>query len=166
MMSLGDSSVRKDYAKIATLFGIPESSGWSIPMPSISTARTRNNIHSVFSTCLIPSESETEIPNTVTPAVEEYQFDKIDYMNYNPIQRYPTTEFTNIEVNNDDSLSNMLAQLDNLDSFFTKDEYGDEYHHQYSNSIDTKSTDTSLTESAFAGFENSPVGQSDGRFSK
>ncbi|OWB63506.1 hypothetical protein B5S29_g4490 [[Candida] boidinii] len=165
MMSLGDSSVRKDYAKIATLFGIPESSGWSIPMPSISTARTRNNIHSVFSTCLIPSESETEIPNTVTPAVEEYQFDKIDYMNYNPIQRYPTTEFTNIEVNNDDSLSNMLAQLDNLDSFFTKDEYGDEYHHQYSNSIDTKSTDTSLTESAFAGFENSPVGQSDGRFS-
>lgn len=43
-----------------------------------------------------------------------------------------------------DSLSNMLATLENLDSFFTKDsmELPENYGHQYNSSVDTKSTAT------------------------
>lgn len=47
-MSLGNSSMKKEYEKTATLFGIPEESGWAVPMPVVTAASTRNNVHAVF----------------------------------------------------------------------------------------------------------------------
>ena len=46
-MSLGSTSMKKEYENTATLFGIPDESGWSIPMPAITAATTRNNVHAV-----------------------------------------------------------------------------------------------------------------------
>ncbi|ODV87445.1 hypothetical protein CANARDRAFT_26842 [[Candida] arabinofermentans NRRL YB-2248] len=166
MMSSGDSTMRKEYEKIATLFGIPDDSGWSIPMPAVSTARTRNNIHSVFSTCIVASTDEAGEENTAPPPPE---FNRDDYVQYNPLsaeqqqlfnkqyqqqqqQQYINRQLMQYNTSSDeqDSLSNMLATLENLDSFFTKDtmDLPESYGHQYNGSVDTRSTvATSATES-------------------
>ncbi|KAF2672184.1 hypothetical protein BT63DRAFT_369466, partial [Microthyrium microscopicum] len=44
-------ATRKEYEKTQSLYGIPEESGWAIPMPAIHMLATRNNVHSVFYTC-------------------------------------------------------------------------------------------------------------------
>ncbi|QPG77158.1 hypothetical protein FOA43_004563 [Brettanomyces nanus] len=194
MMSAGDATMRKEYEKIATLFGIPDESGWSVPMPAISTARTRNNIHSVYSTCVEPSNDEEERVATVVSTVDianpplsdgkatEQVIESISanenvlplsetnldlaslsslepsisipssYVQYNPLspeiqqqlnsQKLPSGDMSS--ANDTDSLSNMLATLENLDSFFTKDslDFPDSYAygHQYNSSVDTRST--------------------------
>jgi Cell morphogenesis C-terminal len=51
MASGSARAVRKEYESTKSLYGIPLPSGWSIPMPAISSSRTRNNVHAVFYTC-------------------------------------------------------------------------------------------------------------------
>ena len=109
-MSLGNKAIRKDYEKTATLFGIPEESGWSIPMPAVTAATTRNNVHAVLSTCIAPVETETS-----TDEHEQIKFHMDDYYSS------ATQGEKSVAEENDDSLSHMWAELDNLDSFFTKD---------------------------------------------
>ncbi|EGV63049.1 transcriptional activator leucine zipper [Yamadazyma tenuis ATCC 10573] len=109
-MSLGNSSMKKEYEKTATLFGIPDDSGWAIPMPSVTAASTRNNVHAVFSTCTATSLI-TEIPQD-----EEIQFHREDY--YAP----PTDTASAVDERTEQaSLSHMWAALDDFDSFFTKE---------------------------------------------
>ena len=181
MMSAGDSTMRKDYDKIVTLFGIPDESGWSVPMPSVSTAITRNNIHSVYSTCVKSVEENdesTEEPNGDSQANDAELangFDKSlqlseppqifsaesQYVQYNPLtpelqqqinrhhQQQEQFNADNVSVTDKDSLSNMLATLETLDSFFTKDgkEMQGNFGHKYSSSVDTRSTTTTNTTS-------------------
>jgi hypothetical protein len=119
-MSLGNTKVKKDYEKTATLFGIPEDSGWSIAMPAITAATTRNNVHAVFTTCaaLVESEEPHEEQEQIKFHLDEYRYDQ-DEQNFT----YGGYQMDSISVaeENDGSLSNMWAELDNLDSFFTKD---------------------------------------------
>lgn len=116
-MSMGNTSMRKEYEQTATLFGIPDSSGWAIPMPAVTAARTRHNVHAVFSTCIT---SSTVVDEKMTESVdpEQIQFLMDDY-------RGPLTnddaDLTSINVEEPRaSLSNMWAALDDFDSFFTK----------------------------------------------
>jgi hypothetical protein len=44
-------AIRKEYEHTKSLYGIPLSSGWSIPMPAMYSSMTRNNVHAVFYTC-------------------------------------------------------------------------------------------------------------------
>lgn len=184
MMSAGDSTMRKEYEKIATLFGIPDESGWSVPMPAVSTARTRNNIHAVYLACKRESKLEgktlespeaasqaqmtpeagipSELPSSITPEPDVGEFDASDvesdlplepsvsvpssYVQYNPLTPEAQQQLNEqqlfsanygLRTNNGsvmngntagngetDSLSNMLATLENLDSFFTRDSLG------------------------------------------
>ena len=214
MMSVGDNSLRKEYDKISTLFGIPDESGWSIPMPSIRTAITRNNVHSVYLTCIMElnkidnvekiendndndnkneNENENKVDNeengdneivkglnnnnnneeeiNANSTTKEISFESPEfvsqYVQYNPLspelqkqvnlhhQKQERLINDNISINEKDSLSDMLATLETLDSFFTKDIESDgiskgkiinkneqrtPQRHQYSSSIDTKST--------------------------
>lgn len=110
-MSLGNKAVKKDYERTATLFGIPEESGWSIPMPAITAATTRNNVHAVFSTCVAFVESSEAPP----PQQEQIKFHLEDYYSV------PNADTVSVAEENDGSLSHMWAELDNFDSFFTKD---------------------------------------------
>ncbi|CAI5758382.1 unnamed protein product [Candida verbasci] len=165
-MSLGNTSMKKEYENTATLFGIPDESGWSIPMPAVTSASTRNNVHAVFSTCLVTTDSvEKNEEAEVVFHLEEY---------------YPPTEKVKKEIKNTDfyndsnsvnvedppeaSLSNVWAALDDFDSFFTKDADGNgvvlpisqlhsanvplnNNYHGHSASVDTKystSSDNSL----------------------
>ncbi|PIS57157.1 hypothetical protein CJI97_000183 [Candidozyma auris] len=114
-MSLGNSSMKKEYEQTATLFGIPESSGWAIPMPAVTAASTRNNIHAVFETC---NESSTVEEKQKDFADEEIEFLMEDY--YESEVDHADGASTVNEVPGA-TLSNMWAALDDFDSFFTKD---------------------------------------------
>ncbi|CUM64350.1 uncharacterized protein PRCAT00001952001 [Priceomyces carsonii] len=114
-MSLGDKSMKKEYEKTATLFGIPDENGWAIPMPAITAASTRNNVHAVFSTCAVPTYVDE---NDEEGKDEEIQFHLDDY--YAPVTDYADTVSVSIDEP-DASLSNMWAALDDFDSFFTRD---------------------------------------------
>jgi hypothetical protein len=116
-MSLGNTSMKKEYEKTATLFGIPEESGWAIPMPVVTAASTRNNVHAVFLTCSVNAVVDA---NDVDDDMrnEEIEFHMEDY--HAPIPDHGDTVSLNVEEQ-DASLSNVWAALDDFDSFFTKD---------------------------------------------
>ena len=115
-MSMGNDSMRKEYEQVASLFGIPNVSGWAIPMPAMTAARTRHNVHAVFATCIDPSTVLDERRKEST-ADEDIQFLMEDY--YGP----PPDQIDSVSVTGEEpaaSLSNMWAALDDFDSFFTK----------------------------------------------
>ncbi|RCK67734.1 Cell morphogenesis protein PAG1 [Candida viswanathii] len=158
-MSLGNTSMKKEYENTATLFGIPDESGWSIPMPAVTAATTRNNVHAVFSTCTVT--------DVVDPAKEtEIQFHLEDY--YGPNNNNQDNFVDNVSVNvgeePDASLSNVWAALDDFDSFFTKESEQNgavvvpnrairaslrhsqaQHHHGHSASVDTRYSNSSGT---------------------
>lgn len=111
-MSLGNASMKKEYERTATLFGIPEDSGWAIPMPAITASTTRNNVHAVFSTCA----STTKVDDgPADDTGEEFHFHREDYA---PPHTHDAATLDDPEAA---SLSHMYAALDDFDSFFTKD---------------------------------------------
>ncbi|KAK6455792.1 transcriptional activator leucine zipper [Scheffersomyces xylosifermentans] len=116
-MSLGNTSMKKEYEKTATLFGIPDENGWAIPMPAVTAASTRNNVHAVFSTCAVPALVDDE--SDVQMKDEEIQFHSEDYY-APPALDYGDSVSVTVEEP-DGSLSNVWAALDDFDSFFTKD---------------------------------------------
>lgn len=108
-MSLGNAQMKKEYEKTATLFGIPDASGWAVPMPAVTAASTRNNVHAVFSTCAVTVEAENKD--------EEIHFHLEDY--YAPsVEHGDAASASGPEPA---SLSNMWAALDDFDLFFTKE---------------------------------------------
>ncbi|OBA19876.1 transcriptional activator leucine zipper [Metschnikowia bicuspidata var. bicuspidata NRRL YB-4993] len=115
-MSMGSTSMKKEYEQTVSLFGIPNDSGWAVPMPARTSARTRHNVHAVFATCIeasaIPDEKQKDFF-----ADEDIQFLMEDY--YAP----PEDHIDSASVTGEEpaaSLSNMWAALDDFDSFFTK----------------------------------------------
>lgn len=116
-MSLGNSTLKKEYEKTATLFGIPDENGWGVPMPAVTAGRTRNNVHAVFSTCVVaPVGDENEGPEALDD--EDIQFHREDYTG-----DYGDTISVNVD-DHDATLSNVRAALDDFDSFFTKENGG------------------------------------------
>ncbi|ORY78129.1 cell morphogenesis N-terminal-domain-containing protein [Protomyces lactucae-debilis] len=109
-MSLGNRTIRKEYEKTATLFGIPDDSGWAIPLPAVTAARTRTNVHAVFYTCSTSVASD-ELGDAV-------QFHMDDYAYHAPSQRSETM----LSVDGgESSLGDMVSALHSLDVFFTED---------------------------------------------
>lgn len=109
-MSLGNRTIRKEYEKTATLFGIPEESGWAVPMPASAASKTRANVHAVFYTCAVTLQSQ-EMPDHV-------QFHMEDYAYHPPSDRSET--MLSVE-GGESSLGDMVSALHNLDVFFTED---------------------------------------------
>lgn len=134
-MSLSNSAMRGEYDQTATLFGIPEESGWAIPMPSLAAALTRNNVHAVYENCTEAPVSEQQ---NETFDDEEIQFLMEDY--YAPASDH---DAVSISVNESAALlSNMWAALDDFDSFFTKPQEPRKFH-AHSISVDTKNSNLS-----------------------
>ena len=147
-MSLGNTSIKKEYEKTATLFGLPDENGWAIPMPAVTAASTRNNVHAVFSTCVVPALVDE---NEEHQKEEEIQFHFEDY--YAPAPDYGDSVSVAVEEA-DASLSNVWAALDDFDSFFTKDTENkgvvpvnnalvDRQSHIHSASVDTRYSNSS-----------------------
>ena len=70
MAGLGSRSlpVRKEYEKTQSLYGIPEETGWSVPMPAVHSNTTRANMQVIHHDCAHPSAPEAE--TTPTPEIE------------------------------------------------------------------------------------------------
>lgn len=112
-VSLGDKAIKKEYESAGTLFGIPDDNGWSIPMPEATAVRCRNNVHSVFYTCSLSSSDEPSI------IAEEFQFHRDEFMLPSTFPD-PVDNFSIAEGEAEGTLSNMWAELENLDSFFVE----------------------------------------------
>lgn len=116
-ITMGIENTKKPSNNTTTLFGLPEESGWSVPMPTMTAAMTRHNVHAVFMTCSSNSENEEvpQEPNIIEDEPVEFHQDLDDGLN-----RMETIESYAGISEKDPTLSHMWAELDNLDSFFTK----------------------------------------------
>ncbi|RMZ84830.1 hypothetical protein DV737_g993, partial [Chaetothyriales sp. CBS 132003] len=113
MVSGASRAVRKEYDHTKSLYGIPMSSGWSIPMPAVYSSMTRNNVHAVFHTCGDTEMiKETEMP---TPEIEFHQDDGYADSYFPPQGRSATIRSAETAETN---LRDLVNTLDSLDDFF------------------------------------------------
>ena len=114
MASSRSRSVRKEYEKTQSLYGIPEDSGWSIPMPAVRSSTTRANMQAVFYTCN-PSQHTT----AATPEVEFHAEDYIQ-ASYFALEQADTVASDDpvIEITSEGDMGDLVSKLDSLDDFF------------------------------------------------
>ncbi|KAF5123537.1 Cell morphogenesis protein PAG1 [Metarhizium anisopliae] len=106
-------AVRKEYERTPSLFGIPECSGWAIPVPASKTDATRANIHAAFYMCQSTEGSSTE----ATPTAEvEFHEDDFPYGYFDSMERTETmlSDDGRAEV----PVGDLVTKLDSLDDFF------------------------------------------------
>jgi hypothetical protein len=113
--STSSRAIRKEYERVQSLYGIPEPTGWSIPMPAAQSAITRNNVHAVFYTCAETDRMET--PDTTTP---EVAFHADDYSEAFFPMRADTMK--SIDTQTDGNMGDIVQKLDSLDDFFEETE--------------------------------------------
>lgn len=118
MASSGSGSIRKEYEKTQSLYGIPDDTGWSIPMPAIHSNTTRANMQAVFYTCASTNAAEADA--VATPDIE-FHAEEYQQNSYFAIERIETmtSEESRPEPNVIDAgTSDLLSKLDSLDQFF------------------------------------------------
>ncbi|ERS97728.1 hypothetical protein HMPREF1624_05899 [Sporothrix schenckii ATCC 58251] len=110
-------SIRKEYERTQSLFGIPEESGWAIPVPAKKTDSTRANIHAVFYSCQNTEGVAAETP-APTPEVE-FHVEEFPYMYYPAAMERTDTMLSDDAVRSDMSVTgDLVTKLDSLDDFF------------------------------------------------
>lgn len=124
MTRLTSKAVRKEYERAQSLFGIPEASGWAIPMPARKTESTRANTHAVFYMCQMNSQNmeggmpESDIP---TPAEMEFEFEFHDEYAYGYLHvsdRADTMMSDDARGLEHAPMGDLISKLDSLDDFF------------------------------------------------
>ncbi|XXG98488.1 hypothetical protein Hte_004812 [Hypoxylon texense] len=114
-MTSAASKDRKDYETTQSLFGIPEESGWSIPVPAKKTEITRANIHAAFYMCQATPENGIPTDPTPTPEVE---FHADDYR-YGYFEMPDRTEtMMSDDAQGEGHMADFVTKLDSLDDFF------------------------------------------------
>lgn len=108
-------ATRKEYDSTKSLYGIPEESGWSIPVPALHSAQTRANVHAVFYTLAYAGMNGShEADNT-----PEIEFHKDDYNQYDSYFTDRTGTMLSDDTRTADSnLGELAEKLDTLDDFF------------------------------------------------
>lgn len=107
---------KKQFEKTQSLYGIPEESGWSIPMPAHHSHLTRANVHAVFYTC--GNLDDGDIPDTETPKIEFRQ----EEFPFSPLSDYRTATMTSEDTRGDSHIGELVMKLDSLDDFFEDDD--------------------------------------------
>lgn len=106
-------AIRKEYERTQSLFGIPEESGWAIPMPARHAEMTRANVHAAFYMC--QSTEDTNISPAETPEVE-FHVDDFQYGYFSPPERADT--MMSDEGRENTNIGDLVMKLDSLDDFF------------------------------------------------
>ncbi|KEY74238.1 hypothetical protein S7711_00396 [Stachybotrys chartarum IBT 7711] len=106
-------AIRKEYERTQSLFGIPEASGWAIPVPAQKTEATRANIHAAFYMC--QSTEGTLVEATPTPEVE-FHADDFPYGYFDAPERSET--MMSDEGRGEGVAGDLVTKLDSLDDFF------------------------------------------------
>ncbi|KAB5523925.1 cell morphogenesis protein-like protein [Coniochaeta sp. 2T2.1] len=115
-MSKGNSkAVRKEFERTQSLFGIPEQSGWAIPVPAKKTDSTRANVHAAFYMCQSAEDAATEA--TPTPDVE-FHADEYQYGYFAPSERADTMMSDEFRGEGGNMGGDLVSKLDSLDDFF------------------------------------------------
>lgn len=108
-------ATRKEYDSTKSLYGIPEESGWSIPVPALHSAQTRANVHAVFYTLAYAGMNGYNEADG-TPEIE---FHKDDYNQYDSYFADRTGTMLSDDTRTADSnLGELAEKLDTLDDFF------------------------------------------------
>ncbi|ORY65306.1 cell morphogenesis N-terminal-domain-containing protein [Pseudomassariella vexata] len=116
MTRSSSKTVRKEYERTQSLFGIPEESGWAIPMPAKKTDVTRANIHAAFYMC--QSDAEDGIPTDPTPTPEvEFHNDDFPYGYFQMPDRTDTMMSDDVRGEGQAG-ADLVTKLDSLDDFF------------------------------------------------
>ncbi|KAJ4301613.1 Cell morphogenesis protein PAG1 [Kalmusia sp. IMI 367209] len=107
---------KKQFGTTQSLYGIPEETGWSIPVPAHHSHLTRSNVHAVFYTCgNLDAEAAADV---TTPKIEFRQ----DEFPFSPISEYRTATMTSEETRGDSHIGELVMKLDSLDDFFEDDD--------------------------------------------
>ncbi|KAF2750504.1 cell morphogenesis protein-like protein [Sporormia fimetaria CBS 119925] len=109
-------ATRKQFAQTQSLYGIPEASGWSVPIPAHHSHLTRANVHAVFYTC--GHVEETDASQVATPKIEFRQ----EEFPFSPISDYRTATMTSEDTRGDSHIGELVMKLDSLDDFFEDDD--------------------------------------------
>jgi Cell morphogenesis N-terminal/Cell morphogenesis C-terminal/Cell morphogenesis central region len=104
-------AIKKEYEKTASLYGIPEDSGWSIPIPAYHSGLTRSNVHAVFYTC---ASADIPVPSQDSPAEIQMVGEEFD----GSFPDYRTTTMTSDDARTDVPAEDLLNNLESLDDFF------------------------------------------------
>lgn len=118
-MTLGARQLFHEYENTETLFGIPDECGWSVPKPAEASLKSKANVHAVFYTCVSEQTIDTDRPFdllTQESALQVFQID--DYAPAALLSRQNSTSASAFQSGNE-SMSKILTDLDEFDSFFT-----------------------------------------------
>jgi hypothetical protein len=107
---------KKQFEKTQSLYGIPDESGWSVPMPAHHSHLTRANVHAVFYTC--GNLQDGNVPDTATPKIEFRQ----EEFPFSPLSEYRTATMTSEDTRGDSHIGELVMKLDSLDDFFEDDD--------------------------------------------
>ena len=113
MMRSTSKAIRKEYERTQSLFGIPEQSGWAVPVPAKKTDSTRANVHAAFYMCQSAEDAATEA--TPTPDVE-FHADEFPYGYFAPPDRADT--MMSDDFRGESNMGDLVSKLDSLDDFF------------------------------------------------
>lgn len=136
MTKSSSKAIRKEYERTQSLFGIPEESGWSIPMPAKHAETTRTNVHAVFYVCQSAENMDAETPPTTEV---EFHVDDFQYGYFPATER--TETMMSDEGRGDGLIGDLVMKLDSLDDFFEDNQ---------SPTSDGRSSRT-ITEAGFSG---------------
>lgn len=116
--SASSRAIRKEYERIQSLYGIPEPTGWSIPMPATQSSLTRHNVHAVFYTCA--EVDRMELQETAPTEVEFHADGYTD--SFFPMRADTMKSF---DTQMDGNMGDIVQKLDSLDDFFEETETTD-----------------------------------------
>merc|ERR1712000_34713 len=108
-------AIRKEYERTQSLFGIPEASGWAIPIPAKKTDATRANIHAAFYMCQGP---EGASPDATPTAGVEFQIEEIPYDYFDVNRERAADMMSDITREENHPIGDLVTKLDSLDDFF------------------------------------------------
>ncbi|KAK2744825.1 Cell morphogenesis protein PAG1 [Myotisia sp. PD_48] len=114
--SASSRAIRKEFERIQSLYGIPEPTGWSIPIPAEQSNTTRHNVHAVFYTCAGADGLDEQ--NSGIQDIEFHIDDSGD--SFYPTLRADTMK--SVDTHHDANMGDLLQKLDSLDDFFEETE--------------------------------------------
>ncbi|POS88404.1 hypothetical protein EPUL_000061, partial [Erysiphe pulchra] len=113
MVSSQSKAVRKEYERTPSLYGIPDMSGWSIPVPAKYAEITRANVFSVFCSC-----QNAENQNSPIQLIHEVDFNKSNFLHeHSQITDRTENIFLDYERGESD-IGELILKLNSLDEFF------------------------------------------------
>ncbi|KAE8450367.1 hypothetical protein EG329_006441 [Mollisiaceae sp. DMI_Dod_QoI] len=113
MTKSSSKAIRKEYERTQSLFGIPEDSGWAIPVPAKHAETTRANVHAAFYMC--QNSENMDLETAPTPEVE-FHVDDFQY-GYFPAPDRTETMMSD-EGRGEGNIGDLVMKLDSLDDFF------------------------------------------------